>query len=120
MMPSQKRTAKQRRLKPEIEEIAAFVQMDHWNISNYEEDGRTTYLEMMKFQLVRGRYRYKIHTGRHGKIRRRFPRCKTVLLATLGMGLKGSYRPLRAAPRFVRARQGKGATGKIFRSVWML
>jgi hypothetical protein len=53
-MPSQKLTAKQHRLKAEIEEIAAFVQMDHWNILNYKEDGRTTYLEMMKLQLVRG------------------------------------------------------------------
>jgi hypothetical protein len=53
-MPSQKLTAKQHRLKAEIEEIAAFVQMDHWNISDYEEDARTTYLEIMKFQLVRG------------------------------------------------------------------
>jgi hypothetical protein len=53
-MPSQKLTAKQHRLKAEIEEIAAFVQMDHWNILNYEEGGRTTYLEMMKHQLVRG------------------------------------------------------------------
>jgi hypothetical protein len=52
-MPSQKLTAKQHRLKAEIEEIAAFIQMDHWNILNYEED-RTTYLEIMKLQLVRG------------------------------------------------------------------
>jgi len=51
-MPSQKLTVKQRRLKAEMEEIAAFVQMDHWNVSNYEEDGRTTFLEMMKFELI--------------------------------------------------------------------
>ena len=53
-MPSQKLTAKQHRLKAEIEEIAVFVQMDHWNILDYEEGGRATYLEMMKYQLVRG------------------------------------------------------------------
>ena len=44
---------KQRRLIAEIEEIAATVQMDYWNIGDYVEEGRTTILELMKQQLIR-------------------------------------------------------------------
>ncbi len=53
-MPAPKLTPKQRRLKNEIEDIAALVQMDHWNILDYSVESRTTYLEIMKRQLVRG------------------------------------------------------------------
>jgi hypothetical protein len=45
---------RQRRLRAEIEEIAFMASMDHWNILNYEEERRTSQLELMKDQLVRG------------------------------------------------------------------
>jgi hypothetical protein len=38
----------------EIEKIASNVSMDHWNIEQYEPEGRTTFLELMKDKLVRG------------------------------------------------------------------
>ena len=38
-------TPKQRHLKHEIEEIASIISMDHWNILDYEQESRTTYLE---------------------------------------------------------------------------
>lgn len=47
-------TAKQRRLRREIEEIATAIEMDHWNIEQYDEDARTVMLELMRNQLVRG------------------------------------------------------------------
>jgi hypothetical protein len=43
-MSSAKLTPKQRRLQTEIEEISAFVHMDHWNIIEYPEESRTTHL----------------------------------------------------------------------------
>jgi hypothetical protein len=46
-------TKRQRQLRAEIEEIAALACMDHWNILEYEEERRTTQLQMMKDQLVR-------------------------------------------------------------------
>ena len=46
-------TPKQRRLKAEIEDIAASIRMDYWNILDYDEDGRTVILELMKQQLIR-------------------------------------------------------------------
>ena len=46
-------TAKQRRLKTEIDDIAAAVTMDHWNIADYDEDARTAILGVMKVKLVR-------------------------------------------------------------------
>jgi hypothetical protein len=49
-----KLTPKQRRLITEIEDIAASVQMDYWNILDYDEDGRSYVLEAMKQQLIRG------------------------------------------------------------------
>lgn len=48
-----KLTPKQRRLIAEIEDIAAAIQMDYWNIADYDEDGRTYILEVMKQQLIR-------------------------------------------------------------------
>jgi hypothetical protein len=48
-----KLTPKQRRLIVEFEEIASFVRMDYWNILDYDEDGRTTILDVMKQQLIR-------------------------------------------------------------------
>jgi hypothetical protein len=47
-------TAKQRRLRREIEDIAAMLRMDHWNIEQFEPDERTTMLEVMKNSLIRG------------------------------------------------------------------
>jgi hypothetical protein len=47
-----KLTPKQRRLIAEFEEIAALVRMDYWNILDYDEDGRTVILEIMKQQLI--------------------------------------------------------------------
>jgi hypothetical protein len=47
-------TPKQRRLKAEIEELSAFVQMDHWNIAQYSKERRTTVLELIKRQLIVG------------------------------------------------------------------
>jgi hypothetical protein len=47
-------TPKQSRLKQEIEDIAEFIGMDHWNIADYEEEARTPKLQIMKNQLVRG------------------------------------------------------------------
>lgn len=52
-MPLNALTRKQRRLRTEIEEIASFIAMDHWNILDYSPESRTTYLEKMKVQLVR-------------------------------------------------------------------
>ena len=46
-------TAKQRRLRAEIEEIASIVDMDHCNIENYSPDNRTVFLELTKNKLVR-------------------------------------------------------------------
>lgn len=51
-MPSAKLTPKQRRLQTEIEEISAFVNMDHYNILQYSRENRTTYLELMRRQLI--------------------------------------------------------------------
>ena len=53
-MPIRKLTPKQNRLKTEIEELSAFVQMDHWNILHYQQESRTTILELMKKQLIVG------------------------------------------------------------------
>jgi hypothetical protein len=49
-------TRLQRQLRAEIAEIAAAVQMDHWNIEKNYEPGelRSVTLELMKDQLVRG------------------------------------------------------------------
>ena len=47
-----KLTPKQRRLITEIEDIAASVQMDYWNILDYDEEARGYILEAMKQQLV--------------------------------------------------------------------
>lgn len=44
----------QRRLRAEIEEIAAIVRMDHWAIGDYEATARTPHLQAMRQQLVRG------------------------------------------------------------------
>jgi hypothetical protein len=52
-MATTKLTAKQRRLKTEIDDIAAAVTMDHWNIAYYDEDARTAILGVMKVKLVR-------------------------------------------------------------------
>jgi hypothetical protein len=49
-----KLTPKQRHLITEIEDIAASIRMDYWNICDYDEDGRTSILEVMKQQLIRG------------------------------------------------------------------
>jgi hypothetical protein len=49
-----KLSPKQRRLITEIEDIAASVQMDYWNILEYDEDARGYVLEAMKQQLIRG------------------------------------------------------------------
>jgi hypothetical protein len=46
-------TSKQRRLRKEIEEIASLINMDHWNIDAYDPPVRTTFLELMKNNLVR-------------------------------------------------------------------
>ena len=53
-MSSAKLTPKQRRLQTEIEEISAFVHMDHWNILEYPEESRTTHLELMRRKLILG------------------------------------------------------------------
>jgi hypothetical protein len=53
-MSSEKLTPKQRRLQTEIEEISAFVHMDHWNILEYPEETRTTHLELMRRKLILG------------------------------------------------------------------
>jgi hypothetical protein len=46
-------TAKQKRLRVEIEEIASVVQMDHWNITTeYAPKLRTTFLELTVRKLV--------------------------------------------------------------------
>lgn len=47
-------TAVQRRLKREVEQIAAAIGMDYWNIENYDEGARITALNVMKNQLIRG------------------------------------------------------------------
>jgi hypothetical protein len=47
-------TPTQRRLKREIEEIAELIRMDHWNITQYDEEARTPKLGVMKMQMVRG------------------------------------------------------------------
>jgi hypothetical protein len=48
-------TRRQRQLQAEIEEIAAAVNMDHWNIeTDYEPELRSVMLELMKDQMVRG------------------------------------------------------------------
>jgi len=49
-----KLTPTQRRLISEIDEIAKSIQMDYWNILNYNEEGRTIHLKLMKRQLVIG------------------------------------------------------------------
>ena len=46
-------TRKQRRLRSEIEEIASAVDMDHWNIEQYDPEQRDVFLELMKDKLVR-------------------------------------------------------------------
>src|SRR5438067_654813 len=46
-------TPLQRRLREEIEEIASIINMDHWNILQYAPEARTTYLQLMRIQLVR-------------------------------------------------------------------
>lgn len=46
-------TPTQRRLLDEIKEISESVQMDHWNILNYEQDARTPILGVMKQKLIR-------------------------------------------------------------------
>lgn len=46
-------TRTQQNLKSEVEEIASFVQMDVWNIEQYEARSRTTRLQMMRDRLVR-------------------------------------------------------------------
>jgi hypothetical protein len=48
-----KLTPKQRRLIAEFEEISALIRMDYWNILDYDEDGRTAILEVMRQQLIR-------------------------------------------------------------------
>jgi hypothetical protein len=53
-MPPAKLTLKQRRLQTEIEEISAFVHMDHYNILEYPEESRTTHLELMRRKLILG------------------------------------------------------------------
>jgi hypothetical protein len=45
-------TPKQRRLINEIEEIAASIGMDYWNILEYRQNGRTAMLEVMKRQFI--------------------------------------------------------------------
>ena len=47
-------TPKQRRLRKEIEDVAAIIDLDHWNILNYAPDTRTVFLELMKNKLIRG------------------------------------------------------------------
>jgi hypothetical protein len=48
-------TRKQHRLRAEIKEIAAAINMDHWNIeTHYKRKSRSLALEFMKDELVRG------------------------------------------------------------------
>jgi hypothetical protein len=47
-------TAKQRRLRAEIEKISSMIEMDFWDIEKYKPEDRTTRLEIMKRQLIRG------------------------------------------------------------------
>jgi hypothetical protein len=47
-------TAKQRRIKKELEEIAKIVRVDYWNILQRERAARTPVLEVMKRELIRG------------------------------------------------------------------
>jgi hypothetical protein len=53
-MLTTKLTPSQRRLRTEIEEISALVHMDHYNILEYPEEGRTTFLELMRRKLIVG------------------------------------------------------------------
>jgi hypothetical protein len=47
-------TRTQNRLRAEIEQIASMSGMDHWNILQFDKEGRTTRLQLIKNQLVRG------------------------------------------------------------------
>jgi hypothetical protein len=47
-------TRKQKALKAEIQQIAEFIGVNHWNAERYDPDGRTVILELMKNQMVRG------------------------------------------------------------------
>jgi len=54
-MPSPDRlTHSQRRLLRELDEIVEIVGVDYRNIMGYDRDARTTYLKVMRNQLVRG------------------------------------------------------------------
>lgn len=46
-------TPAQKRLRTEIEEISATLRMDHWNITDYPPEGRTTLLQLTKHNLIR-------------------------------------------------------------------
>jgi hypothetical protein len=46
-------TRKQRLLKREIEDIAASIELDHWNILDYPAPTRTLRLEIIKKQMIR-------------------------------------------------------------------
>jgi len=45
---------KQAALRKEIEDISAAILMDHWNISQYHAESRTTRLELIKRSLIHG------------------------------------------------------------------
>jgi hypothetical protein len=47
-------TAYQRKLQKELAEIAEIVRIDYWNIHKWERVARTTVLEVMRRELIRG------------------------------------------------------------------
>lgn len=47
-------TTAQKRLRAEVEEVSATLKMDHWNLTDYPPESRTTLLQLAKHNLIRG------------------------------------------------------------------